>query len=91
MKREEVIEIAKKHHVNSEHTEFGWQECDRYELDIEELTAFIAEIERRTLERAANVCEQEIVSADETGEAEDYAYNNACNHCAAFIRVLGEK
>ena len=53
MKREEVIEIAKKHHVNSEHTEFGWQECDRYELDIEELTAFIAEIERRTLERAA--------------------------------------
>ncbi len=38
---ERLQEFVKDHLVHSEYTEFGWQECHRYELDTEELEKFI--------------------------------------------------
>lgn len=42
MTREEIIAMAREHHVNSEYTEFGWQEISRYEFNLNELEAFVA-------------------------------------------------
>ena len=44
---------------------------------------------RQGLEEAARACEAERVNADETEQADDYAYNRAIEHCAAAIRKLG--
>jgi len=45
---------------------------------------------RQGLEEAAKACEAERVDADETGQADDHAYNRAIEHCATSIRKLGE-
>ena len=37
---ERIKELAKKHYVRDEHTEFGWRECDKYEFDPEEIERF---------------------------------------------------
>ena len=42
-------------------------------------------------EACAKVCEAEFVSADETQAPEDYAYNDACKHCADAIRARGQQ
>lgn len=42
MNKEDIIRMAREHHVNSEYTEFGWQEVSRYEFSLEELIGFAA-------------------------------------------------
>lgn len=37
---ERIQEFAKHHLVRDEHTEFGWQECHKYEFDPDELEKF---------------------------------------------------
>lgn len=51
----ELLELAREHHVNSEYTEFGWQETNRYEFDLEELIRFAAPVRALALEEAAGV------------------------------------
>ena len=43
------------------------------------------------IEQCAQACEAESVDADETGSAEDRAYNMAITHAAAAIRALNVK
>ena len=37
---EQVQKWLKNHLVNCEYTEFGWQECHRYEFDEDEIKEF---------------------------------------------------
>ena len=37
---ERIKELAKDHLVRDERTEFGWQECHKYEFDESELAKF---------------------------------------------------
>ena len=37
---ERIKELAKAHLIRHERTEFGWQECHKYEFDEDELTEF---------------------------------------------------
>jgi hypothetical protein len=37
---EQIKKWLKNHLVNSEYTEFGWQECHRYEFDEDEIKEF---------------------------------------------------
>ena len=50
-----IIELAREHHVNSEYTAFGWQETNRYEFDLEELTRFAALVRAQALEEVADM------------------------------------
>ena len=58
--------------------------------DYERLERFAALVAAAEREECARACEAEFVSADETEAPEDYAYNDACEHCAAAIRARGE-
>lgn len=42
MTRDDILHMAREHLVKSEYTEFGWQECHRYEFDDDELVRFAA-------------------------------------------------
>ena len=55
-------------------------------LEYNGLTILTALRNRTGMERAAEIAESEKVDAEETGEAEDRAYNKACDHIAAAIR-----
>jgi hypothetical protein len=37
---ERITKWLKNHLVTSEHTEFGWQDCHRYEFDEDEIKEF---------------------------------------------------
>lgn len=43
---ERITKWLKNHLVNCEYTEFGWQECHRYEFDEDELKEYTALIVR---------------------------------------------
>ena len=51
-----------------------------------ELERFVADIEKRTIERCAAVCDVEW-----NGDSDTYEYSIAANECAAAIRELGEQ
>ena len=48
MTPEQILELAHEDRVRSEYTEFGWQDCDRYEFDANELITFATAIAQRT-------------------------------------------
>ena len=79
MKREQVIDLANQ--------AGGGLESNYVNLSALERFAELVAIAER--EECAKVCEGEYVDALNTGCSEDFAYNNACDHCAASIRSRG--
>mgnify|MGYP000058228998 CR=1 FL=1 len=57
MTNEEILKLAKDNLVRSEYTEFGWQECERYEFDQQELEAFYRAAFNAGLEAWAKACD----------------------------------
>ena len=49
---ERIEKLAKDHLVQCEHTEFGWQECYRYEFEPNELQDFVGLIVRECMKVA---------------------------------------
>ena len=41
---ERIEKLAKDHLIQCEHTEYGWQECYRYEFEPNELEDFVGSI-----------------------------------------------
>ena len=39
-----IKQLAKEHFVRDEHTEFGWQDCEKYVFDPDELEQFVKTI-----------------------------------------------
>ena len=56
--------MARMNLTQSEYTEFGWQECHRYEFDDDELLHFAALVAAHERERCAALCDT--MSTDET-------------------------
>lgn len=54
----------------------------------EQLQADRLMVAEHVIRACAEVAAREMVAADETGMAEDYAYNNACHHIEAAIVAL---
>lgn len=40
---------------------------------------------KKAMRRAAEICREEKVDADATGDISDHAYNQSCDHCGAAI------
>ena len=58
MTETEILELAKEDRVRSEYTEFGWQDCDRYEFDANELIAFARAVQEKTRDECAEKFEE---------------------------------
>ena len=58
MTENEILELAKEDRVRSEYTEFGWQDCDRYEFDANELIAFARAVQEKTRDECAEKFEE---------------------------------
>ena len=94
MNRDDIIRMAREHLVKSEYTEFGWQECHRYEFDDDELLHFAAIVAAAEREACAKVCDAKAErnfpwsseNADKYHAQADWA-----NVCAEAIRARGER
>ncbi len=61
---ERIKELAKDDLVRSEYTEFGWQECHKYEFDEQELLKFAELIRQDEREACAKLFDAEVWSYD---------------------------
>ena len=59
MNHDDIIRMAQDCLVRSEYTEFGWQECYRYEFEVDELIHFAELVAAAEREACAKVCEDE--------------------------------
>ena len=86
MNRDDIIRMAREHLVKSEYTEFGWQECHRYEFDDDELLHFAALVAAHEREACAKECETLLPSQ----RIFDQRYYEAIEDCVATIRERSE-
>jgi len=90
MTHDDIIRMAREHLVKSEYTEFGWQECHRYEFNDDELLHFAALVAAHEREACARIAdtyggpeEPMMVGTYEAG------WHNAAEAIAADIRAKG--
>ena len=85
MTENEILELAKEDRVRSEYTEFGWQDCDRYEFDANELIAFARAVQEKTRDECAAVLAR--VRRDD-GDGQHAQWYAGVDGCAAAIRSM---